>query len=85
MESEFPYGLRIELDEDALKLLNIGKLPEIGAILELEARVVVKAVSSHTSEGQGVRRSVSLQITDMELEGMSEKKSPEQIVYTEDN
>jgi len=82
---DFPYGLSINLDEDSIKLLNIGELPEVGEVLELHARVVVKSVSSDQVEGQGINRRASLQITDMALEGMKEGKSAAEIVYTEDN
>ena len=85
MESEFPYGLRIELNEDSIKALGITKLPDVGTVLELEARVVVKASGSCTIEGKGVCRNISLQITDMDLEGISKEKDSATIVYTEDN
>jgi hypothetical protein len=82
---EFPYGLTIHLDEEALKLLNIGGVPEVGAILKLEARVVVTSAGEHEQQGQGKKRNVSLQITDMELEGAVKAKEAHQLIYTEDN
>ena len=83
LQPEFPYGLSLELDETSLKLLGIDKLPKVGSVLEIEARVVVKSTSERTQEGEGLKRCVSLQITDMEIEGA--KKDASAIVYTEDN
>jgi hypothetical protein len=82
---EFPYGLSLRLDEDSLKLLNLGGLPEVGAVMTLAARVVVTAVSSNEMQGEGVKRNITLQITDMDLSGGSEKKEQAQLIYTEDN
>jgi hypothetical protein len=80
---EFPCGLSIMLDEEAIKLLNIGKLPKAGEVLGLEARVVVTSVSEQQTQDRGLHRSLHLQITDMELEGSS--KEAADIVYMEDN
>jgi hypothetical protein len=85
MRPEFPYGTRLDLGEDALKLLNIGGLPAVGAVMTLTARVVVTSAGENTVQGQGKKRNLGLQITDMDLEGGSEKKEAAQIIYMEDN
>jgi hypothetical protein len=63
---EYPYGLRICLNEESIKKLGIDKLPELGAEMILNAKVSVCSVSKSESEG-GVYRNLDLQITDMEL------------------
>jgi hypothetical protein len=61
----YPYGLRISLDKESLAKLGID--PEVGAEMQMIARVVV--VSKHESEHEGEeeRCSCELQITHMEL------------------
>lgn len=71
---DYPYGLRIELDEETLKKLGVEDLPEAGETFCLEAEVKVSSSSEHTSSYDGedtkTHRSVSLQITKMCLEPM---------------
>ena len=64
----FPYGLTISLGEDELTKLRLDKsLPEAGDEMDLVAKVRVRSVESHDTEGGGKRRSLSLQLTDMAL------------------
>jgi hypothetical protein len=67
----YPWGLSITLDEDALELLGLAKLPQVGKPMMLVARVDVTSVSEskNQSEDRGTHkhRSVSLQITDLAL------------------
>lgn len=65
---EYPYGLRIDLSDEALDKLGLDKLPGVGDKMTLEASVKVTSVSENSYEGQDRRRSVTLQITDMKLE-----------------
>lgn len=69
---EYPYGLRINMDDDSLKKLGITELPEVGTTMTLQARVEVVSVSQHESDN-GKHRDMSLQITDMALEASSAK------------
>lgn len=65
--SDYPYGLRITLDEQALKKIEFNPLPAVGQTMILQARVRVTDVSAHEGE-DGTNRSVSFQITDLEFE-----------------
>lgn len=71
IESEppkYPWGLCIDLNEDALKKLGIGTLPEVGANMSIVARAEV--VSAATNRYQGdkePKKFLSLQITDMSV------------------
>lgn len=72
-QPQYPYGLRIELNSETLKLLGIDKLPAVGSKVTFEAKAEVVSVSeSEHKEGEPMKN-VSLQITDMEIEG-SEKE-----------
>lgn len=66
-QEEYPYGLRLHLNDDELEKLGIDKLPKVGEGGSIEA--VFKIVSTHESanEGQKKYRSVELQITHMDL------------------
>ena len=71
---EYPYGLRINLDDDSLKKLGITELPEVGTTMTLQAQVEVVSVSQHESDN-GKHRDMSLQITDMELDAPRDAKN----------
>jgi len=81
----YPWGLSLNLDEEALEKLGIDTLPEVGKPLLLMARVDVTSVSEnkHTSEGGESResRSVGLQITDLCLEPEPDKGSVADRLY----
>lgn len=66
-DEAYPYGLRIELNEDSLDKLGIDKLPGVGDEMEVEAKVEVQSVSENAYQDGENRRSVSLQITKMSL------------------
>lgn len=64
---EYPYGLCIDLDDDALEKLGITTLPKVGSEMLINAKVVVKSVSSYDTQGGESEAKASLQITDMEV------------------
>lgn len=65
---EYPYGLKIDLDNDALEKLGIAQLPEIGTPMTVTARCEVCSVSAYESQGQDKKqRNLQLQITDLGL------------------
>lgn len=64
---EYPYGLRISLDGDSMKKLAMPEC-KVGDKLALMAMVEVVSMSEHQGEGdKEPRRSLDLQITDMEM------------------
>lgn len=64
---DYPWGLRLDLDQDTLAKLALGELPEVGAGFVMEARAVVVAVGENQEAGEPVRRHLALQITDLAL------------------
>jgi hypothetical protein len=65
---EYPYGLRISLDNDSLTKLGMNELPALDAEFTLTAKVCVVSVSQHESQGSDKpHRSVDLQIEMMAL------------------
>ena len=64
---EFPFGLTLHLEDETLKKLGVTGLPKVGSTDTLTAKFKVTSVSENTSEGSEERRSVSLQITDLQV------------------
>ena len=76
----YPWGLQVNLDEDAIAALGMKELPEVGKPLMLYARVDVTSVSSNEHK-DGKHRNIALQITDLCLEAEGSKKSTESKLY----
>lgn len=77
---EYPYGLSICLDDEVLAKLGITEMPAIGSTFMLTARVEVCSTSQYQNQ-DGADKSMSLQITDMELagEGAAQKSIADRI------
>lgn len=77
-QPQYPYGLRIYLDDESLDKLGIEKLPELGAEFMIEAKVRVVSKSESTDpndeDGDNDRSSMDLQIVAMGLPAA--KKDP---------
>jgi hypothetical protein len=67
---EYPYGLRICLSEEVLSLLGIKEMPAVGTKMKIEAMADVCSVSEYKTK-DGEKRTLDLQITDMDLLGKS--------------
>ena len=63
----YPYGLRIDLNDETLAKLGITELPAVGTTMKLMAVVEVTSASQYESE-QGKDRTICLQITDMAMD-----------------
>lgn len=61
--NRYPWGARLQLEQDTLDKLGINKLPAVGDKLMIEAKCEV--ISVRQSEDG---KSMELQITDMDLE-----------------
>lgn len=64
---KYPYGLRLDLNDDSLEKLGITALPKVGTEMTITAKVVVTSVSAYDSQGGEPEQNVCLQITDMEI------------------
>ena len=70
----YPYGLRLELNDESMKKLGLEELPEVGETMMLKAKVVVERVSQNDTKDGGKRQDMSLQITEMEICDCEEEK-----------
>jgi hypothetical protein len=66
-EQAYPYGLRIDLNDDSMTKLGLDSPPKVGATFRIMALADVVSVSSYSSMSTDQERSMSLQITDMEM------------------
>lgn len=64
---DYPYGLQLNLDQDALEKLGI-ELPDVGETFFVVAIAKVVSVSEHESE-EHTSQDVSLQIEQLSLDG----------------
>lgn len=71
-EPQYPYGLCIDLSKDELEKLGITALPKVGAEMKIMAVAYVKSTSAYETQGEGKDMRVSLQITDMAIEGTTD-------------
>lgn len=70
-EEEYPYGLRINLDQDDMRKLGIAELPGMHDCYMLMAGCCVVSVNTSSSMGNSEQKSFSLQIINMELDRIS--------------
>jgi hypothetical protein len=65
---EYPYGLTVSLDHDALDKLGMKTMPKAGTKLHLHAHAHVKSVEETHHAGGKKRRHMSLELQKMALE-----------------
>ena len=63
-EPDYPYGLRIYLDEETIEALGMKALPVSGSAVGIEGTAMVVGISEEMVDGKTKRR-LELQITDM--------------------
>lgn len=71
---DYPWGLCVNMDGDELDKLGLKDLPEVGTEFMLMAKVKVTSVNQSASESKkkgeyDESRRITLQITDLALEG----------------
>ena len=74
VQSEYPYGLRVTLNEPQLEALGFKGLPEAGTQLHLEAIAVVTRASTEDPDADGDVDfvCVELQLTQLGIEEATE-------------
>ncbi len=81
---QYPYGLSISLDNEALEKLDLSIADlEVGQTLALVAKVKVTSLSRNEHERGEKHESIGLQITDLvlELEGAQAKDAAEALYH----
>ncbi len=76
-EDTYPYGLRLHLNEAEIEKLDM-EMKAVGTELVIVAKVKISSTSSYETE-DGNDRSMSLQITEMEIPNNSEDAKAERM------
>lgn len=84
-QSKYPYGLKLNIDEQVYRKLEFKEVPQIGQKFMIMALAEVCSVYSEKSMDGQDRISISLQITDMEAKKSEKQKSPEKALYGDDD
>lgn len=80
---QYPWGLCLDLDDDALAKLGItGDLPPVGTQLSVQALVTVTRTGAYQTQGQEKESSLGLQITDMEIGPAPETSAAAKSLYS---
>lgn len=80
MTHDYPWGLCLNLDSQAMDKLGIKTLPDVGEKMVLTAIVEVVSVGANASK-ESESRNMSLQITDMDLEPAKKRKPADEVLY----
>lgn len=78
---EYPYGLRITLDEESLEKLGIKGLPGVGMMTKVVAvgHVCDVSMNESTDKNSPKRRRAAIQITEMEVEFRDETPTADKL------
>lgn len=79
-QPKFPWGLCLELNDEALTKLGITELPAVGSTLLLQAHVQVVSIGESQQIDNDKESRASLQITEMAL-GAPEAGDPAEKLY----
>jgi hypothetical protein len=77
---KYPWGLCLELNDEALAKLGITELPKVGSTLLLQAHVQVVSIGESQQIDNDKESRASLQITEMAL-GAPDAADPADKIY----
>ncbi len=66
-QPDFPWGLRITLNDEQIKALGIKALPAVGAKCAIEATGMIQSVSDESVDGGESNQRIEIQLTDMAI------------------
>lgn len=75
-QQEYPYGLKLYIDNESLKKLGIEELPEVGSEVAIKAVAVVCGTTQNENK-DGVYKSLDVQIVKLALGGPKKESSEE--------
>ncbi|MCA8018087.1 capsid staple protein [Burkholderia metallica] len=70
--SKYPHGLRVHVDHEGLKKLDMDELPQVGHSVEMRAKAQVMGVHMEEGEDGQPRHRLEMQITHMGLHHKSD-------------
>ena len=78
---EYPCGLQIRLDTEAIEKLGIESLPEVESVVDIIAKGKIVSVSTSDAEKGKKNRNIEIQITDLSVEAEKSKKDIAKELY----
>jgi len=69
-QPKYPWGLCITLNDESLDKLNVKTLPTVETVVTIIAKATVSRISENQTQGGESERSMDLQITDLQLDGL---------------
>jgi hypothetical protein len=78
---KYPYGLSLCLCAETLAKLGITELPDTGTMLNIRAVAKVQSTSSRDEAGGGSDKSMTLQITQMEVDSPTTDEDAANTLY----
>ena len=66
-QPDYPWGLRITLNDEQIKALGIKALPAVGAKCAIEAVGIIQSVSDEAVDNGESNQRIEIQITDLAL------------------
>lgn len=74
---KYPYNLKLRIDPETYKKLEMGEPPKIGEKFMVLAQAEVCEVEMYRKEGDEKEFNIELQITDMDLKSSDQKEESE--------
>lgn len=78
---EYPWGTSITITNESAKGLFPNGLPDVGTEFAISGTVRVKGKNEDEREGEKVRTSIELQVTDLDVPNTVPKKSAADTMY----
>ena len=76
---QYPYGLCLSLDDESMSKLGLEATLAVGTVIRIVADCRVVTTSQRADENKESESSMSLQITDMEIDGDKQGVDPERL------
>jgi hypothetical protein len=78
---EYPWGTSLTLTNETAKELFPNGLPDVGTEFKISGTVRVKGKNENQQEGEDVRTSIDLQVTDLDVPNTVPKKDAAATLY----
>lgn len=72
---KYPWGLCVVINSEALEKLGIDALPAVDTEVTIVAKAQVSRISDSQTQGGESNRSMDLQITDMQIAGLTDDET----------
>ena len=75
---DYGYGLMLYLDDDQLQALGLAALPDVGTVMDIQAKAVVMRIVQE-NDGEGAEKRLNLQITDLGVQKTDQRTAADKL------